>query len=194
MKVCGVIAEYNPFHNGHAYHLEETRQKTGAEAIVCVMSGNFVQRGMPALFDKWTRTQMALQNGVYLVVELPTYYATASAEFFAQGSIGLLDSMGIVDSLSFGAKTEDMDTLKRIANILYLEPDEYKELLKVELKKGVSYPTARSTALKVFTKKEFDSKYITEILLDANNILAVEYLKALMYNNSLIEPHIVLRK
>ncbi len=194
MKVCGVIAEYNPFHNGHAYHIEESKKKTGADAVVCVMSGNFVQRGVPALFDKWTRAEMALKNGVDLVVELPTYYATASAEFFAQGGIGLLDSMGVVDVLSFGAKTEDLDTLKRIANILYLEPEEYKDLLKAELKKGFSYPAARSTALKVFTKKEFDSKYITEILLDANNILAVEYLKALMYNNSLIQPQIILRK
>ena len=194
MKVCGVIAEYNPFHNGHAYHIEESKKITGADAVIAVMSGNFVQRGVPALFDKWTRTKMALLNGVDLVVELPTYYATASAEFFAQGGIGLLDSMGIVDCLSFGTKTEDIDTLKRIANILYLEPEEYKDILKAELKKGVSYPSARSTALKVFTKKEFDSKYITDILLDSNNILAVEYLKALMYNNSTITPNIVVRK
>ena len=124
MKVCGIIAEYNPFHNGHAYHIEKTKEQTNCDAIVAVMSGNFVQRGAPALFDKWTRTEMALKNGVDLVVELPVYYATSSAEYFAQGSIGLLDSLGIVDDLSFGAKTKDLDALKRIANILYLEPNE----------------------------------------------------------------------
>ena len=87
MRVCGIVAEYNPFHNGHQYHIQRSKEDTKADAIVAVMSGNFVQRGVPALFDKWTRTEMALHNGVDLVVELPTYYATASAEFFAQGSI-----------------------------------------------------------------------------------------------------------
>ena len=194
MKVCGIIAEYNPFHNGHAYHIEKTKEQTGADAIVAVMSGNFVQRGEPALLDKWRRARMALENGVDLVIELPTFYATASAEYFAQGAVGLLDSMGIIECLSFGAKTEDMDVLKRVANILYLEPEEYKRLLQNELKKGVSYPMARSSALKVFTRKEYDAKYITDILLDSNNILAIEYLKALMYNNSTIVPYMILRK
>ncbi len=194
MKVCGIIAEYNPFHNGHAYHIQKTKEITKCDAIVAVMSGNFVQRGAPALFDKWTRTKMALHGGVDLIIELPTYYATSSAEYFAQGSIGLLDSLGIVDVLSFGGKTTDIDTLKRIANILYLEPNNYKDLLQSELKKGYSYPVARVNALKSFTKKEFDSKYIADILLDSNNILGIEYLKALMYNNSTITPNIILRK
>lgn len=194
MKVCGIIAEYNPFHNGHVYHINKTKEQTSCDAIIAVMSGNFVQRGAPALFDKWTRTKMALENGVDLVIELPTYYATSSAEYFAQGSIGLLDSLGIVDEISFGAKTEDLDTLKRIANILYLEPNDYKSILQSELKKGYSYPLARSNALKIFTKKEFEPKYISQILMDANNILGIEYLKALMYNNSSILPNIVLRK
>lgn len=194
MKVCGIIAEYNPFHNGHAYHINKTKEQTNCDAIVAVMSGNFVQRGSPALFDKWTRTKMALENGVDLVIELPVYYATSSAEYFAQGSIGLLDSLGIVDEVSFGAKTEDLDALKRIANILYLEPNDYKDLLALELKKGYSFPLARGNALKIFTKKEFDAKYVSQILMDSNNILGIEYLKALMYNNSSILPNIVLRK
>lgn len=194
MKVCGIIAEYNPFHNGHAYHIQKTKEITNSDAIVVVMSGNFVQRGDPALFDKWTRTKTALLNGADLVIELPTYYATSSAEYFAQGSIGLLDSLGIVDCISFGAKTTDLDALKRVANILYLEPNDYKNLLQSELKKGVSYPIARSNALKTFTKKEYNAKYITEILLDSNNILGIEYLKALMYNNSSITPNIIERK
>ena len=194
MKVCGIIAEYNPFHNGHAYHIQKTKEDTNCDAIVAVMSGNFVQRGAPALFDKWTRTKMALLNGVDLVIELPTYYAASSAEYFAQGSVGLLDSLGIVDTISFGSKTTDLDVLKRVANILYLEPNDYKEILQSELKKGVSYPIARSNALKNFLKKEYDAKYITNILLDSNNILGIEYLKALMYNNSPIVPYIVERK
>ena len=194
MKVCGIIAEYNPFHNGHAYHIEKTKEVTNCDAIVAIMSGNFVQRGTPALFDKWTRTEMALKNGIDLVIELPTYYATSSAEFFAQGSVGLLDSLGIVDSLSFGAKTTDLDALKRVANVLYLEPNDYKTMLQNELKKGLSFPIARSNALKNFIKKEYDAKYISEILLDANNVLGIEYLKALMYNNSPIVPNIIQRK
>lgn len=194
MKVCGIIAEYNPFHNGHAYHIEKTKEVTNCDAIVAIMSGNFVQRGAPALFDKWTRTEMALKNGIDLVIELPTYYATSSAEFFAQGSVGLLDSLGIVDSLSFGAKTTDLDALKRVANVLYLEPNDYKTMLQNELKKGLSFPIARSNALKNFIKKEYDAKYISEILLDANNVLGIEYLKALMYNNSPIVPNIIKRK
>lgn len=194
MKVCGIIAEYNPFHNGHAYHIEKTKEVTNCDAIVAIMSGNFVQRGAPALFDKWTRTEMALKNGIDLVIELPTYYATSSAEFFAQGSVGLLDSLGIVDSLSFGAKTTDLDALRRVANVLYLEPNDYKIMLQNELKKGLSFPIARSNALKNFIKKEYDAKYISEILLDANNVLGIEYLKALMYNNSPIVPNIIQRK
>ena len=194
MKVCGIIAEYNPFHNGHAYHIEKTKEVTNCDAIVAIMSGNFVQRGAPALFDKWTRTEMALKNGIDLVIELPTYYATSSAEFFAQGSVGLLDSLGIVDSLSFGAKTTDLDALKRVANVLYLEPNDYKIMLQNELKKGLSFPIARSNALKNFIKKEYDAKYISEILLDANNVLGSEYPKALVYNNSPIVPNIIKRK
>ena len=100
MKVCGIVAEYNPFHNGHLYHINKTKEILKCDAVVAVMSGNFIQRGLPALFDKWTRTEMALRNGVDLVIELPVYYAVSSAEFFAQGSIGLLDSLGIVNDIS----------------------------------------------------------------------------------------------
>ena len=156
MKICGIVAEYNPFHNGHFYHIEKTKAETGCDSVVCVMSGNFIQRGLPALFDKWTRTKMALQNGVDLVIELPTFYATASAEYFAQGSIGLLDSLNVVDNLSFGNSCNDIKVLKRIANVLFLEPDGYKKELQKEIKRGVSYPIARSNALTSFLKKEID--------------------------------------
>ncbi len=188
MKICGIVAEYNPFHNGHFYHIEKTKAETGCDSVVCVMSGNFIQRGLPALFDKWTRTKMALQNGVDLVIELPTFYATASAEYFAQGSIGLLDSLGVVDNLSFGNSCNDIKVLKRIANVLYLEPDGYKKELQKEIKRGVSYPIARSNALTSFLKKEIDEKVLSQILLDSNNILGIEYLKALLYCNSSMEP------
>ncbi len=194
MNICGIVAEYNPFHNGHVYHIEETKKITECDGIVAIMSGNFIQRGVPALFDKWTRTKMALKNGVDLVIELPSYYATSSAEYFAQGSVALLDGLGVVKNISFGSNTTDIDALKRIANVLYLEPENYKKLLQSELKRGVSYPIARSNALKNFLKKEYDAKYIADILLDSNNILGIEYLKALLYSNSQIKPVVVERK
>jgi predicted nucleotidyltransferase len=194
LNICGIVAEYNPFHNGHVYHIEETKKITECDGIVAIMSGNFIQRGVPALFDKWTRTKMALKNGVDLVIELPSYYATSSAEYFAQGSVALLDGLGVVKNISFGSNTTDIDALKRIANVLYLEPENYKKLLQSELKRGVSYPIARSNALKNFLKKEYDAKYIADILLDSNNILGIEYLKALLYSNSQIKPVVVERK
>ncbi len=194
MNICGIIAEYNPFHNGHAYHIEQTKKETNCDAVVVIMSGNFIQRGVPALFDKWTRTKMVLQGGADLVIELPSFYATSSAEYFAQGSIGLLDGLGVVNNISFGANTSDLDALKRIANVLYLEPENYKKLLHSELKRGTSYPIARSNALKNFLKKEYNAKYIADILLDSNNILAIEYLKALLYSNSQIKPILIERK
>ncbi|MBQ6860904.1 MAG: nucleotidyltransferase [Clostridia bacterium] len=194
MNVCGIIAEYNPFHNGHKYHIEETKRITGCDAVVVVMSGNFIQRGVPALFDKWTRTKMALESGADLVIELPLYYSISSAEYFAQGSISLLDGLNIVKHVSFGSNTTDLDALKRIANVLYLEPENYKKLLESELRRGTSFPIARSNALKNFLKKEYDAKYIADILLDSNNILAIEYLKALLYCNSSIKPIAIERK
>lgn len=194
MNVCGIVAEYNPFHNGHLYHIEETKKKTGCDTIVCAMSGNFIQRGVPALFDKWTRTQMALKNGVDLVIELPTIYATSSAEFFSQGSISLFDSLGVVQYISFGSRTDDIDALKRIANVLFLEPENYKKMLESELKRGVSFPIARSNALKNFLKKEYDAKYIADVLMDSNNILGIEYLKALLISNSQMKPITIKRE
>ena len=194
MKVCGIVAEYNPFHNGHKYQIEKVKEELQPDAIVAVMSGNFVQRGQPAIFDKWARTQMALSNGIDMVIELPTFYSVGSAEYFATGGIGLLNSLGTVNDVCFGASTEDIDTLKRIANVLFLEPEGYKKLLQSDLKRGASFPIARSNALKNFLKKEYDAKYIADILLDSNNILAIEYLKALQYLNSDINAVAIKRK
>lgn len=193
MSTVGIIAEYNPFHNGHLYHLQKSKEITNCDTVVAVMSGNFIQRGLPALFDKWTRTAMAIQNGVDLVIELPTFYSISSAEYFANGSISLLDSLGIIDYLSFGSKCNDIHILKRIANVLYLEPEEYKKNLQTELKRGISFPIARSNALKRFLKKEYDEKLLANILLEPNNILGIEYLKAIHYNNSLLNPVVVER-
>lgn len=194
MRVCGIVAEYNPFHNGHRFQIEKIKEEVNPDAIVAVISGNFIQRGLPALFDKWTRTKMALLNGVDLVIELPTYYAVSSAEYFATGGVGLLNSLGIISDMCFGATTTDIDTLKRIANVLFLEPEGFKKLLHSDLKRGASFPIARSNALKNFLKKEYDAKYIADILLDSNNILAIEYLKALQYLNSNINPVAIKRK
>ena len=188
MKICGIVAEYNPFHNGHKFQIEQTKKLTGCDTVIAIMSGNFIQRGMPALFDKWTRAKMAIENGVDLVIELPTCYATSSAEYFAHGAIGIMDAFNCVEYLSFGSRYNDIEVLKRIASVLHSEPEEYKKILQKELKKGTSYPIARSNALKNFLKKEFDSKILENILLDSNNILGIEYLKALLTYDSPITP------
>ena len=133
MKVLGIIAEYNPFHNGHKYHLQASKELTGADLTVVVMSGNFTQRGEPALIDKWSRAEIALHCGADLVIELPAAYAMSSAEYFAFGAVRLLDSLGTVDLLSFGSESGDLDRLTEIASILMSEPDEYKSLLKENL-------------------------------------------------------------
>lgn len=190
-EVLGIIAEYNPFHNGHLYHIQKTKEQTGAKYVVCVMSGNFVQRGNTSIVDKWTKTQMALANGVDLVLELPTVYSVASAESFATGAVKLLENLKIVDTISFGTETSDFAALNNIANVLTEEPREYTNLLKEELKTGVSYPKAREQAL---TKYLNDNKRYVNILNNPNNILGVEYLKALKVLKSNITPIAIKRE
>lgn len=183
-NVLGIIAEYNPLHNGHLYHIAQSKRLTNADFTICIMSGNFVQRGDCSIVNKWTKTEMALLNGIDLVVELPTVYATSSAENFAEGSIKLLNSIGIVDTLSFGTETDDIDYLNKIASILFTEPKEYKALLNIELRKGLSYPKARENALLMYLR---DTSY-SNIISKPNNILAIEYLKALRKTKSTITP------
>ena len=130
MAVNGIIAEYNPFHNGHKYQLEESRHLTGADYTIVVMSGNFVQRGAPALADKRLRAEMALRCGADLVLELPVLYAAASSEFFAAGAVALLDRLGVVTHLAFGSACGDVDALKQIAAFLIREPEAYRTALK----------------------------------------------------------------
>ena len=134
MKVTGIIAEYNPFHNGHAYQIRKARELTGADYVIVVMSGNYVQRGAPAILDKFTRTAMALSGGADLVLELPAVFATSSAEMFAAAAIALLAHTGITDSVCFGCETPDSKMLSALAALLAEEPDAYTALLAEQLK------------------------------------------------------------
>ena len=198
-KVLGIIAEYNPFHNGHLYHLEASKKLTGANYTVAIISGNFTQRGSTSIIDKWSKTKMALENGIDLVIELPVLYSISSAENFADGAIKILNSLGIVDYLSFGAETSDISILNNIANILYSEPEEYKKLLSIELEKGLSFPKARENALLDYIKSNIlennksDFENYRKILSSPNNILGIEYLKALKKYNSSIKPMCISR-
>ena len=188
--VLGIIAEYNPFHNGHLYHLLKSKEKTGADKVIVVLGGNFTQRGEASIVDKWTKAEMALKNGADLVIELPTLYSISSVENFAEGAIKIFDSLKIVDTISFGTEAEDINKLNIIANVLYEETKEYKEILEQELKKGVSFPKAREKAVVRFLR---ESSY-REILNSPNNILGIEYLKALKKFRSKIKPVCVCRK
>lgn len=190
MKIVGLITEYNPFHNGHLYHIRESLRITGADAALVVMSGDYVQRGTPAIMPKRLRTEMALYCGAGAVLELPVCYATGSAEFFALGAISLLDSLGIVDSVCFGSECSDLPLLQKIAGLLVDEPEQYREILRHELKLGKSFPAARQTAVVFCT----GDPRCADILKDPNNILGIEYLKALKKCGSSIHPYTIQRK
>ncbi|WIV10819.1 nucleotidyltransferase [Proteiniborus sp. MB09-C3] len=196
MKIVGLITEYNPFHNGHLYHLNESKKITNSEYSIAVMSGNFLQRGEPALVDKWTRAKMAVDNGVDLVVELPVVYACQSAELFAYGAIKILDSLGIVDSICFGSELGNIQPLDYIAEILNNEPKCYKEYLRSELEQGNSFPRAREKALINYLGKtdSLDSSMISSILSNPNNILSIEYLKSIKKIDSSIKPFTLKRE
>lgn len=183
--VLGIVAEYNPFHNGHLYHITESIKQTGARYVVCVISGNFVQRGNTSIIDKWSKAKMALASGADLVIELPTVYSISSAENFAEGAIKILNSLKVVDTLSFGMETTDISTLNNIANVLYNEPKEYVSILSHELKKGNSYPKARENALMMYLN---NIKRYANIMSGSNNILGIEYLKALKKTKSTMTP------
>lgn len=190
MKVCGIIAEYNPFHNGHKYQLNMAKQITGADYVVIVLSGNFTQRGSVAIMDKYTRSQAALLCGADLVIELPLYYAAGSAEYFSNGAISLLDKLGVVDSICFGSESGNIEAMTNIAEFLIHEPDSFKELLTEYLKDGLTYPQARSLAL---CNHFPDNPEYQQILTTPNNILGIEYIKAIKKRNSKIVPYTNLR-
>lgn len=186
MNICGIIAEYNPFHNGHKLHIEQTREKFGATHIVAVMSGNFTQRGDIAIADKYARAETALKNGVDLVIELPLPYALASAEQFARGAVFLLEALGCVDMLSFGSECGDIDLLSETAGaVLYAQQtEEFYSLMR----RGDSFPTALQKTIEKNYEKE-----IMDALTTPNNTLAVEYLKALGELGSYITPVTIAR-
>lgn len=190
-RVVGIIAEYNPFHNGHYYHLQKAKQEANADYCVAVISGNFTQRGDVSIVNKWAKAYMAICGGADLVIELPTIYSVSSAENFANGAIKILDSLKIVDSFAFGAEANDLATLNNIANVLNEEPKGYTNILNHELKKGISYPAARENAIMMYLN---DIKRYANVMGNPNNILAVEYLKALKNQKSKLTPIMIKRQ
>lgn len=202
MNVTGIIAEYNPFHNGHAFHIEETRKRTHADYCIAIMSGDFVQRGAPALVNKYTRAKMALKNGIDLVIELPTIAAVSSAEAFAQGGVCLLDALGVVSNISFGAEASNVSNQKLLgflADFFSSEPPAFREQLDLALKNGCSFPTARAQAalhcLQQNTEITSDGTLqdLERLLASPNNILAIEYQKAILKHDCKLTPCIISR-
>ena len=222
MTTVAIIAEYNPFHNGHKYMLEEAKRLTGADHAIAIMSGNLLQRGTPAICDKYTRAYMSALSGIDLCLELPAVYATGSAYDFANGAVSILDALSSIDYLCFGAETDDLELLDKVSRILYEEPEEYSAYLKASLKDGLSYPAAREAALiryieadyhsgknsnlafeieadsdsdseKKYVDLDIEKSMISFLISSPNNILAIEYLTALRRINSDIKPIVIKR-
>ena len=187
MKACGIVAEYNPLHTGHVYQMNKARQISQADCIIVVMSGNFVQRGEPAVIDKYARTRAALKAGADIVFELPVYYALSSAENFAKGSVLTLNEMKAA-SICFGAETDNADCLTKISHAIISESPEYKAILNKALAEGLSYPAARQTALLEYLPE------CKDIISGSNNILAIEYIKSILGNNLNMTYYPVLRE
>ena len=182
MRICGIIAEYNPFHSGHARHISLARQASGTDFVICAMSGSFVQRGEPAIFDKWTRTACALAGGADAVIELPLLTAIQSAEGFASGGVKLLAAAGVTD-LCFGCETDDIVLLTDIAKTVADENESFRALLKQSLSAGSSYAKARALAA--------DAPHVASL---PGAILGIEYIKAILRAFPDIRPHAVIRE
>ena len=189
MKVVGIIAEFNPFHNGHKYLIQEAKKKTNADFVVVLMSGSFTQNGNVAIYDKFKRAKAAIEEGIDLVIELPTLYSVSSGEYFATGSIDLLNKLNIIDYVFFGSESGNINDISDIANVELINKEEILKLTKEEMKKGITYAKAHENALKSY----LTPSQIKE-LQKPNNILAIEYLKALKKTNSKIIPYTVKRK
>lgn len=196
MKIAGIVVEYNPLHHGHIHHYNETKKMTQADAVIAVMSGNFLQRGEPAIVDKWTRTEMALHMGVDLVLELPVAYATHSAQWFAYGAVASLHATGVVNELVFGMESDELEVMKKIAQLLSEKEDQLKSLLADKLATGMSYPAAFSHAAACLGEadKLGNPDHINSILTQPNNSLALHYLMALYQLDSPIVPRSILRQ
>lgn len=183
MKIVGIVAEFNPMHNGHKYLLEKAKEITGADMAICIMSGNFTQAGNIGIENKFVRSKIAIENGFDLVIELPTIFATASAEFFCYGAINILNSLGCLDYLCFGSETGNTKELITIAKKLLDNEANIWDIITESLKEGISFAKAREYAI---------SKFLTagelEISGKSNNILGIEYIKSLIKLNSKIEP------
>ena len=190
MKIIGIIAEYNPFHLGHNYHLQYAKRDSLCEGVVCIMSGNFTQRGEPTLIDKWNRAQCAIENGIELVIELPIVYAMSTAENFAYGAVNILNKTKVVDSIYFGSEHDDINSLKLIANTLVNETDEFKSLIKKYMNCGLPFFKARENTLQAILK----DKDIESIINNSNNILAIEYIKSIIKLQSNINPKCIKRQ
>ena len=188
-KILAIIAEYNPFHNGHLYHLQKSKKDIKPDYSICIMSGNFCERGDTSILDKWSKTEAALKCGFDMVIELPVLYSISSAENFAEGALKILDAFDDV-TLSFGSECGNLDILNNIANVLYDEPKEYQTILSHELSKGLSYPKARENALLLYLN---DIKKYANVLSNPNNILGIEYLKAIKKLKSKVKPYTVKR-
>ena len=179
MKICAIICEYNPFHNGHLYQIQEAKRLSSADAILCVMSGNFVQRGDAAIMDKFTRAKHAILAGADAVIELPTVFATSNAEIFAKGGVKLLSSIPAVSTLCFGAEKADKLAFLLAGKMLNDEPKEVSNRIKEHIASGMSYAKARAQAFAGFISED--------LLCSPNNILGLEYTRALLACDSNIE-------
>ncbi len=197
MKICAIICEYNPFHYGHLYNIQKAKELSGADGVMCILGGNFTQRAEPAVANKYIRATMALEGGSDIVVQMPTAYACSSAEIFALAGVKIANSFNNVTHLAFGCETKNFELLKEVAEYLAKEPEEYKTELKKWLDKGNSMVMSRQKAIEELIKNnivEFSGITETiELLQKPNNILAIEYLKALIKTSSKIQPVFVQR-
>lgn len=191
MKTVGIVAEYNPFHLGHKYHIKMAKETTNSTHVIVVMSGNTVQRGDFAIIDKFTRASESVKNGADLVLEIPVCYSSQSAEIFAKGSIEILNALGIVDSLAFGSESDDISQIQYVADILSTENIEFQNILRGFLKEGISFPSARQKALELYIASNNISN--TSFLSSSNDILGIEYLKNLNRLKSNIIPYTIKR-
>lgn len=189
MKICACVAEYNPFHLGHLKHIDYMKTVLGAEKIIVIMSGNFTQRGSPAILDKFTRARHAILAGADLVLELPTVFATANAEIFASGAIKILNSLNLVDALCFGVESGEKQDYLTLAEGMIDESREFRKALKEQLEKGVSLAKAKFLALKQLNNADYNQ----DLISSPNNILGLEYTKAILKNRSKIDIYPMLR-
>ena len=188
MNIVGIIAEYNPMHNGHIYHIKKAKELANADFCIVIMSGSFTEQGNVAVLDKFTRAKIAIENGADLVIELPTIYATSSAEDFAKGAVNILNDLGCITHLAFGAEADDLDALKVIAKTCIDNEKQIISTTKEYLKQGITSAKARDNAL-----KDFLSSKCYEMINKPNNILGIEYLKVLYALKSQIKPVLVER-